>query len=85
MLHLPSQEEGLHVSSGSCRKGTDMTDGWDIFKIYRLIRKKNQYPHLLGLMNLTFMEILEQRGIIEIGRRNIVVVKPEALRHKSWS
>ena len=64
MLHLPSQEEGLHVSSGSCRKGTDMTDGWDIFKIYRLIRKKNQYPHLLGLMNLTFMEILEQRGII---------------------
>ena len=41
-----------------------MTDGWDIFKIYRLIRKKNQYPHLLGLMNLTFMQILEQRGII---------------------
>jgi hypothetical protein len=41
-----------------------MTDSWDIFKIYRLIRKKNQYPHLLGLMNLTFMEILEARGII---------------------
>jgi len=41
-----------------------MTDGWDIFKIYRLIRKKNQYPHLVGLMDITFMEILEQRGII---------------------
>jgi hypothetical protein len=41
-----------------------MNDGWDIFKIYRLIRKKNQYPHLLGLMDNTFMEILEQRGVI---------------------
>jgi hypothetical protein len=41
-----------------------MTDGWDIFKIYRLIRKKNLYPHLIGLMDITFMEILEQRGII---------------------
>ena len=45
-----------------------MNDGWDIFKIYRLIRKKNQYPHLLGLMNLTFMEVLEQRGIISHGQ-----------------
>ncbi|HXZ37443.1 MAG TPA: PEP/pyruvate-binding domain-containing protein [Thermodesulfobacteriota bacterium] len=41
-----------------------MNDGWDIFKIYRLIRKKNQYPHLSGLMDITFMEILEQRGVI---------------------
>jgi hypothetical protein len=41
-----------------------MNDGWDIFKIYRLIRKKHQYPHLVGLMDITFMEILEQRGII---------------------
>ncbi len=31
------------------------------------------------------LERLEQRGIIEISRRNIVVVKPEALRRKSWS
>jgi hypothetical protein len=41
-----------------------MENHWDIFKIYRLIRKKNQYPHLLGLMDITFMEILEQRGVI---------------------
>ena len=41
-----------------------MDNNWDIFKIYHLIRKKNQYPHLIGLMNMTFMEILEQRGII---------------------
>jgi hypothetical protein len=41
-----------------------MENHWDIFKIYRLIRKKNQYPHLEGLMGITFMEILEQRGII---------------------
>jgi hypothetical protein len=41
-----------------------MNDGWDIFKIYRLIRKKHQYPHLVGLMDITFMEILEQRGIV---------------------
>jgi hypothetical protein len=41
-----------------------MENNWDIFKIYRLIRKKNQYPHLAGLMDITFMEILEQRGII---------------------
>jgi len=31
------------------------------------------------------LERLEERGIIQIGRRNIVVVKPEALRHKPWS
>jgi hypothetical protein len=42
-----------------------MEDHWDIFKIYRLIRKKNQYPHLTGLMDITFMEILEQRGVID--------------------
>jgi hypothetical protein len=41
-----------------------MGNHWDIFKIYRLIRKKNQYPHLMGLMDITFMEVLEQRGII---------------------
>jgi hypothetical protein len=41
-----------------------MENHWDIFKIYRLIRKKNQYPHLSGLMDITFMEILEQRGVI---------------------
>jgi hypothetical protein len=41
-----------------------MGNRWDIFKIYRLIRKKNQYPHLAGLMDITFMEILEQRGVI---------------------
>ncbi|NWF53805.1 MAG: hypothetical protein HXY45_03315 [Syntrophaceae bacterium] len=41
-----------------------MENNWDIFKIYRLIRKKNQYPHLTGLMDITFMEVLEQRGII---------------------
>jgi hypothetical protein len=41
-----------------------MENHWDIFKIYRLIRRKNQYPHLMGLMSITFMEILEQRGII---------------------
>ncbi len=41
-----------------------MENGWDIFKIYHLIRKKNQYPNLVGLMNVTFMEILEQRGVI---------------------
>ncbi len=41
-----------------------MDNNWDIFKIYRLIRKKNQYPHLMGLMDITFMEILELKGII---------------------
>jgi hypothetical protein len=41
-----------------------MDDRWDIFKLYHLLRKKNQYPHLIGLMNTTFMEILEKRGII---------------------
>ena len=41
-----------------------MDNNWDIFKVYHLNRKKNQYPNLIGLMNMTFMEILEQRGII---------------------
>ena len=31
------------------------------------------------------LERLEQRGIIVIGRRNIDVMKPLALRHKRWS
>jgi hypothetical protein len=36
----------------------------DILKAYRLFRKMNQYPNLMGLMYSIFMEVLEKRGII---------------------
>ena len=36
----------------------------DILKTYRLFRKMNQYPNLVGLMYSIFMEVLEKRGII---------------------
>ena len=35
----------------------------DVVKITRLIRKKDQYPHLIDLINATFLEVLEQRKI----------------------
>ncbi|MBM4324648.1 MAG: hypothetical protein FJ115_13895, partial [Deltaproteobacteria bacterium] len=36
----------------------------DLLKTYRLYKKINQYPNLLGLIRSTFMEILEKKGII---------------------
>jgi hypothetical protein len=36
----------------------------DILKTYRLFRKMNQYPNLMGLMYSIFMEVLEKRGMI---------------------
>ncbi len=36
----------------------------DLLKTYRLYKKINQYPNLIGLIRTTFMEILEQKGII---------------------
>jgi hypothetical protein len=36
----------------------------DILKTYRLFRKMNQYPNLMGLMYSIFMEVLEKRGVI---------------------
>jgi len=36
----------------------------DLLKTYRLFRKMSQYPNLMGLMHNTFMEVLEQKGII---------------------
>ena len=36
----------------------------DILQVYRLYRKMNQYPGLLGLMRSIFLEVLEQRGIV---------------------
>jgi hypothetical protein len=36
----------------------------DFLRTYRLYKKMNQYPNLMGLMRSIFMEILEQREII---------------------
>lgn len=40
----------------------------EILKTYRLYKKINQYPNLLGLIRSTFMEILEQKGVITRAR-----------------
>jgi len=36
----------------------------DFLRIYRLYKKMNQYPNLMGLMRSIFMEVLEQKGIV---------------------
>ncbi len=36
----------------------------EVIKTYRFFRKKSQYPHLAGLITSTFMDILENRGVI---------------------
>ena len=36
----------------------------DNLQIYRLFRRMNQYPNLLGLMRSIFMDVLSQRGLI---------------------
>ena len=41
-----------------------MTEHREIFEVYRLLKKKNQFAHLGDLINATFLEVLEQRGII---------------------
>ncbi len=35
----------------------------DTLRAYRLFRKMNQYPNLVGLMRSIFLDVLEQRGI----------------------
>ena len=35
----------------------------DSVQVYRLFRKMNQYPNLVGLMRSIFLEVLEQRGL----------------------
>lgn len=39
----------------------------DSLKTYRLFKKMNQYPHLMGLMRSIFVDVLEQKGIISRG------------------
>ena len=36
----------------------------DILHVYRLLRRMNQYPNLIGLMRSIFMDVLQQRGVI---------------------
>ncbi|MFI5340516.1 MAG: PEP/pyruvate-binding domain-containing protein [Candidatus Methylomirabilales bacterium] len=36
----------------------------DSVQVYRLFRKMNQYPSLVGLMRSIFLEVLEQRGLV---------------------
>ncbi len=50
----------------------------DVVKTYRLYRKINQYPELMGQMHSTFMEVLEERGIIT--RKELYQKAAEALR-----
>jgi hypothetical protein len=35
----------------------------EILRLYRLLRRMNQYPNLIGLMRSIFLDVLEQRGI----------------------
>ena len=36
----------------------------DTLQTYRLFRRMNQYPSLLGLMRSIFMDVLSQRGLV---------------------
>lgn len=51
---------------------------WCIFKIYNLNRKKAQFPKLAGLINVTFLEVLEQRGVTT--KENVREVAAECLK-----
>jgi len=50
----------------------------EILKLYRLLRKMNQYPSLVGLMRSIFTEVLEQRGLAS--REQLQAQALEALR-----
>ncbi|MCX5907673.1 MAG: hypothetical protein NTY64_10930, partial [Deltaproteobacteria bacterium] len=41
-----------------------MMSSMEVLKTYRFFRKKNQYPHLIGLITSTFMDVLERKGVI---------------------
>jgi hypothetical protein len=46
-----------------------MENNWNIFKLHRLVRQKYRYPELAGLISRTFVEMLEQKGIV--GRESL--------------
>jgi hypothetical protein len=50
----------------------------EILKVYRLLRKMNQYPTLVGLMRTIFLEVLEQRGVAT--RAQLEAQAQEAMR-----
>lgn len=54
----------------------------DLLKTYRLYKKINQYPNLLGLIRSTFMEVLEKKGIVtraELQERVLEELKKDGL------
>ena len=57
-----------------------MSEYRDIFKVYQLLKKKNQFTHLGGLINATFLEVLEKRKIIN--RENLGDLAAEELRRE---
>ena len=47
----------------------------DILQVYRLFRKMNQYPNLLGLMRSIFMDVLGQRGLMTRDRVYVLALE----------
>ncbi|MBP1717354.1 MAG: hypothetical protein H6Q43_792, partial [Deltaproteobacteria bacterium] len=41
-----------------------MSEYRDVFKVYQLLKKKNQFTYLGDLINATFLDVLEKRNII---------------------
>jgi len=41
-----------------------MSEYRDVFKVYHLLKRKNQFTHLGDLINATFLDVLEKRNII---------------------
>jgi hypothetical protein len=55
-----------------------MIEYGDIFKVYQLLKRKNQFAYLEDLIHATFQEVLDQRGIIS--RESLYEKAIEALK-----
>ena len=50
---------------GSMMVGLDPAkDHSEVLRTYRVYRKMNQYPSLVGLMRSLLVEVLEQKGVV---------------------
>jgi hypothetical protein len=57
-----------------------MSEYGDVFKVFQLLKKKNQFTHLGDLINAIFLDVLEKRGII--GRERLRELAAEELRRE---
>ncbi|MFO8088703.1 MAG: PEP/pyruvate-binding domain-containing protein [Desulfatiglandaceae bacterium] len=60
-----------------------MSEYKDLLKVYRLLKKKMQFAHLGDLINATFQDVLEKRGIVS--REELLNMTLEELKQEGLS